>query len=137
VAVCAALLVISRGGGSSKPKSFELKGATTRGEPVSLKVVDGRVEAFKVEVGVSCPAMRVWHGWEWAGHGPFGGEGKRFEYGDRNSFSDEGGRFISVMRGRLIGDGSRARGTIETRAAGRWAAAARPARARSCSRRRK
>ena len=117
MAVCVALVLISRGGGSSEAKSFELKGRTTRGEPVSLKVVDGRVEAFKVKMGVSCPAMRVWHGWEWAAHGPFGGKGKQFEYGDRNGFP-EGGRFISVMRGRLIGDGSRARGTIDTR--GSW-----------------
>jgi hypothetical protein len=115
VAVCAALVLISRGG-SSDPDSVELKGSTTRGEPVSLKVVDGRVESFEVQVGASCPEQRVWHGWTWSAHGPFGGEGKRFEYGDRNSFS-EGGRFISVMRGRLIGD-DRARGSVDTR--GSW-----------------
>ena len=41
-----------------------------------IVVVDGRVEAFKVQLGVSCPAMRVWHGWKWSAHGPFGGDGK-------------------------------------------------------------
>jgi hypothetical protein len=120
VAVCAALLLISRGGSSnrdsSNPDSVELKGSTTRGEPVLLTVIDGRVEAFEVQVGANCPAQRLWHGWTWAAHGPFGGVGKRFEYGDRNSFP-EGGRFISVMRGRLIGD-DRARGSIDTR--GTW-----------------
>ena len=116
MAVCAALVLISRGGGSSDADPVELKGRTTRGEPVSLKVVDGRVEAFEVQIGASCPAQSGWHGWTWAAHGPFGGEGESFEYGDRNSFP-EGGRFISVMRGRLIGD-DRARGSIDTR--GSW-----------------
>jgi hypothetical protein len=118
VAVCAALLLISRsGGGSSESKPYELKGTTSRGKQVSLKVVDGRVEDFKMEVGVLCPALHVWQNWEWAGHGPFGGEGKRFEYGDRNRFPD-GGKFISIMRGELTGDGSQARGTVDTR--GSW-----------------
>jgi hypothetical protein len=116
VAVCGLLILLSRSG-SSEPESFELRGNTTRGEPVTLEVVDGRVEAFDVQIGVSCPQRKLWHGWEWSAHGPFGGEGARFEYGDRNSFPD-GGRFISVMRGRLIGDGERARGTIDTR--GTW-----------------
>jgi hypothetical protein len=109
--------VISRGGGSPDAASYELNGRTTRGEPVTLKVVDGRVERFRAEVGVSCPAMRVWHGWKWSGRGPFDGDGERFEFSDTNRFP-EGGRFVSFMRGRLIGDGSRARGTIDTR--GSW-----------------
>jgi hypothetical protein len=115
VAVCVALVLISRGGGSSDSASYELKGRTERGDPVTLKVVDGRVEAFKLRLGVLCPALHVRQNWEWEGHGPFGGEGKRFEYGDRDSFPD-GGRFLSIMRGRLSADGSRARGTIDTRA---------------------
>ena len=116
MAVCAALLLISRSGGSDDSGPVVLKGNTTRGEPVTLKVVDGRVESFTARVGVSCSFQKLWHGWDWAAHGPFGGEGKVFEYGDRNRFPD-GGRFLSVMRGRLIGDTS-ARGTIET--TGTW-----------------
>jgi hypothetical protein len=110
-------VLISRGGGSGDSGPVTLKGSTVRGEPITLEVVDGRVETFKAQVGVSCPFQRVWHGWGWSAHGPFGGEGKNFEYGDRNSFPD-GGRFISKIRGRLIGDGTRARGTIDTR--GTW-----------------
>ena len=117
MAVVAALVLIGRSAGSDEQKPYELKGSTTRGEPVTLKVEEGRVERFDIRVGVSCPQQKVWHGWDWAGHGPFGGEGERFEFGDRNRFPD-GGRFISVMRGRLIDDGSRARGTIDTR--GTW-----------------
>ena len=83
---------------------------------MTLKVVDGRIESFTARIGVSCSFQKVWHGWDWAAHGPFGGEGKDFEYGDRNRFPD-GGRFLSVIRGRLIGDTS-ARGTIET--TGTW-----------------
>ena len=121
MAVCAALLLMSRGGGSSDPDPVTLKGNTTRGEPVSLKVEDGRVEAFSARIGVTCSFQRVWHGWDWSAKGPFGGEGAEFEYGDRNRFPD-GGRFLSVIRGRLIDDGSRARGTIET--SGTWPAGA-------------
>ncbi len=112
-----ALLLISRSGGSSDSKPVALKGSTTRGEPVTLKVVDGRVESFTARIGVSCSVQRLWHAWDWSAHGPFGGEGNAFEYGDRNRFPD-GGRFLSVIRGRLIGDGTSARGTIETR--GTW-----------------
>ncbi len=115
MAAALALVLISRGG--DEPEVAELTGRTTRGEPVVLKVVDGRVESFEVRTGASCAEQRVWHGWEWSAHGPFGGEGRRFEFADRNRFPD-GGRFISVMRGRLIGDGSSARGTIDTR--GSW-----------------
>ena len=117
MAVCAALLLISRGGGSSDSGPVTLKGSTTRGEPITLRVVDGRVERFTAKIGVSCSFQRIWHSWDWAAHGPFGGEGADFEYGDRNRFPD-GGRFLSVIRGRVIDDGSRARGTIETR--GTW-----------------
>jgi hypothetical protein len=109
-------VLISRDDDSSDSGSVSLKGSTTRGEPVTLKVVDGRVESFTARIGVSCSFQKVWHGWDWAAHGPFGGEGKDFEYGDRNRFPD-GGRFLSVIRGRLIGD-TRARGTIET--SGTW-----------------
>jgi hypothetical protein len=105
-------VLISRDDDSSDSGSVSLKGSTTRGEPVTLKVVDGRVESFTARIGVSCSFQKVWHGWDWAAHGPFGGEGKDFEYGDRNRFPD-GGRFLSVIRGRLIGD-TTARGTIET-----------------------
>jgi hypothetical protein len=111
------LVLISRGGDSSDSGSVALKGSTTRGEAVTLKVVDGRVESFTARIGVSCSLQRVWHGWDWSAHGPFGGEGEDFEYGDRNRFR-EGGRFLSVIRGRLIGDGTSARGTIETN--GTW-----------------
>ena len=107
------LVLISRGGDSSDSGPVKLKGSTTRGEPVSLKVVDGRVESFTARIGVSCSFQKLWHGWDWSAHGPFGGEGADFEYGDRNRFSD-GGRFLSVMRGRLTEDGKSARGTIET-----------------------
>jgi hypothetical protein len=116
VAVCAALLLISRGGGSDD-ESATLRGSTTRGEPVSLKVVDGRVESFTAKIGVRCAFQRVWHGWVWSARGTFGGEGKSFGYSDGDRFPD-GGRFTSVLRGRLIGDGESARGTIETR--GTW-----------------
>jgi hypothetical protein len=116
VAVGAALLLISRGGGSDD-KSVTLRGSTTRGEPVSLKVVGDRVESFTARIGVRCPFQRVWHGWDWSARGPFAGEGQAFGYEDSNRFPD-GGRFLSVMQGRLIGDGTRARGTIETR--GTW-----------------
>jgi hypothetical protein len=109
-------VLISRDDDSSDSGSVSLKGSTTRGEPVTLKVVDGRVESFTARIGVSCSFQKVWHGWDWAAHGPFGGEGKDFEYGDRNRFPD-GGRFLSVIRGRLIGD-TTARGTIET--SGTW-----------------
>ncbi len=117
MAVCAALLLISRGGGGSDDESATLRGSTTRGEPVSLRVVDGRVESFTAKIGVRCAFQRVWHGWDWSAHGPFGGKGADFEYGDRNRFPD-GGSFLSVMRGRLFEGGSRARGTIET--SGTW-----------------
>jgi len=110
-------VLVSRGGDSSDADPVSLKGSTTRGEPVTLKVVDGRVESFTARIGVSCSFQKVWHGWDWAAHGPFGGEGKDFEYGDRNRFPD-GGRFLSVIRGRLIEDGKSARGTIET--SGTW-----------------
>jgi hypothetical protein len=109
-------VLISRDDDSSDSGSVSLKGSTTRGEPVTLKVVDGRVESFTARIGVSCSFQKLWHGWDWAAHGPFGGEGNDFEYGDRNRFPD-GGRFLSVIRGRLIGD-TRARGTIET--SGTW-----------------
>jgi hypothetical protein len=109
-------VLISRRGDSSDSSPISLKGSTTRGEPVTLKVVDGRVESFTARIGVSCSFQKVWHGWDWAAHGPFGGEGEDFEYGDRNRFPD-GGRFLSVIRGRLIEDTS-ARGTIET--TGSW-----------------
>jgi hypothetical protein len=109
-------VLISRDDDSSDSGSVSLKGSTTRGEPITLKVVDGRVESFTARIGASCSFQKVWHGWDWAAHGPFGGEGKDFEYGDRNRFPD-GGRFLSVIRGRLIGD-TRARGTIET--SGTW-----------------
>jgi hypothetical protein len=109
-------VLISRRGDSSDSSQISLKGSTTRGEPVTLKVVDGRVESFTARIGVSCSFQKVWHGWDWAAHGPFGGEGEDFEYGDRNRFPD-GGRFLSVIRGRLIEDTS-ARGTIET--TGSW-----------------
>jgi hypothetical protein len=110
-------VLVSRGGGDSSDSGpVSLKGSTTRGERVTLKVVDGRIESFTARIGVSCSFQKVWHGWDWAAHGPFGGEGKDFEYGDRNRFPD-GGRFLSVIRGRLIGDTS-ARGTIET--TGTW-----------------
>ena len=98
------LVLISRGGDSSDSGPVRLKGSTTRGEPVSLKVVDGRVESFTARIGVSCSFQKLWHGWDWSAHGPFGGEGADFEYGDRNRFPD-GGRFLSVMRGRLTEDG--------------------------------
>jgi hypothetical protein len=110
-------VLVSRGGDSSDSAPVSLKGSTTRGEPVTLKVVDGRVESFTARIGVSCSFQRVWHGWDWAAQGPFGGEGEDFEYGDRNRFPD-GGRFLSVIRGRLIEDGKSARGTIET--SGTW-----------------
>ena len=80
-------------------------------------MVDGRVVSFTTRVGVSCSFQRVWHGWDWSARGPFAGEGNDFEYRDQNRFPD-GGRFLSVMRGRLIGDGTSARGTIET--SGTW-----------------
>ena len=117
MAVCAALLLISRGSGGSDDESATLRGSTTRGEPVSLKVVDGRVESFTAKIGVRCAFQRVWHGWVWSARGTFGGEGKSFGYSDGDRFPD-GGRFTSVLRGRLIGDGESARGTIETR--GTW-----------------
>lgn len=118
MAVCAALLLISRGGGGADDSGpITLKGNTVRGEPVTLRVVNGRVESFKAQVGVSCPFDRVWHGWQWSAQGPFGGEGRAFQYSDSNQFPD-GGRFLSVMRGRFIGDGTTARGTIDTR--GTW-----------------
>ena len=82
-----------------------------------MNVVDGRVESFAVKIGARCVFQRVWHGWVWAARGPFEGEGASFEFRDRHRFPD-GGSFVSVMRGRLIGDGSRARGTVET--SGTW-----------------
>jgi hypothetical protein len=115
VAVCAALLLISRGGDADD--ALELKGRTTRGEPVSLEVEDGRVQAFAVQVGASCPAQHVWHGWKWSARGPFAGEGWYFQFRHRHKFPG-GGSFVSEIRGRLMGDGTRARGTIETR--GTW-----------------
>ena len=119
MAAALVLVLMSRGGGSDDQGPVSLKGSTTRGEPVTLKVVDGRVESFTARIGVSCPFQRVWHGWDWSAHGPFGGEGDDFEYGDRNRFP-EGGRFLSVIRGRLTGDGTRVRGTINTN--GTWPA---------------
>ncbi len=113
-AVVVVVLVARSSGG---PETVELNGRTTRGEAVQLKLVDGRLESFDLHTGVTCPKLKVWHGWKWAAKGPFGGEGARFEYGDRNRFPD-GGRFISVMRGRVTDDGSGARGTINTR--GTW-----------------
>jgi hypothetical protein len=120
VAACAALVLISRsdGGGSSDSGATTLKGNTVRGEPVTLTVVNGRVDSFEAQVGVSCRFDRVWHGWQWSVQGDFGGEGRTFAYSDSNRFPD-GGRVRSVMRGRFIGDGTTtARGTIDTR--GTW-----------------
>ena len=116
MAVCAALLLISRGGGEGDGP-VELKGRTTRGEPISLDGEDGRVHAFAAQVGASCPKQRIWHGWTWSASGPFGGEGWYFQFRHRHTFP-AGGSFVSEIRGRLMGDGTRARGTIETR--GTW-----------------
>jgi hypothetical protein len=117
VGVCAALLLISRSGGDSDSGPVALSGSTTRGEPVSLRIVDGRVQRFTARIGVSCVFQKVWHGWDWSARGPFDGEGSSFEYRDHHRFPD-GGSFLSVMRGRLIGDGTSARGTIVTN--GTW-----------------
>jgi hypothetical protein len=118
VAVCAALLLISRsGGGDSESGDMTLRGSTTRGEPVSVKLVDGRVESFTARIGARCVFQRVWHGWDWSASGPFDGEGASFEYRDHHRFPD-GGSFLSVIRGRVIEDGASARGTIET--SGSW-----------------
>jgi hypothetical protein len=116
VAICGALLLVSRGG-SADSGPLELKGRTTRGEPVSLGIEDGRVQSFDVQVGASCPKQRVWHGWRWSASGPFGGKGWYFRFRHRHTFPG-GGSFVSEIRGRLMGDGTRARGTIETR--GTW-----------------
>ncbi len=117
MAVCAALLLISRSGGDSDSEPVTLRGSTTRGEPVSVRVVDGRVESFTVTIGARCVFQRVWHGWEWAAKGPFEGEGASFEFRDNHRFPD-GGSFVSRLEGRLLDDGTRARGTVETN--GTW-----------------
>ena len=117
MAVCAALLLISRSGGDSDSGTLALSGSTTRGEPVSLTIVDGRVESFTARVGARCAFQKVWHGWDWSARGPFDGEGANFEYRDQHRFPD-GGSFVSMIQGRVIGDGASARGTIET--SGSW-----------------
>jgi hypothetical protein len=117
VAVCAALLLIGRSGGDSDSGTLALRGSTTRGEPVSLKIVDGRVESFTARVGARCVFQKVWHGWDWSARGPFDGQGANFQYRDHHRFPD-GGSFLSVIQGRVIGDGESARGTIET--SGSW-----------------
>lgn len=117
MAVAAALLLIGRGGGDKDSGPVVLRGSTTRGEPVSLRVVDGRVESFTARIGVRCVFQRVWHGWDWAARGTLPGEGKSFQYEGQHRFPD-GGRFRSVMRGRFTGDGTTARGIIDS--SGTW-----------------
>ena len=114
MAVCAALLLIGRSGGDSDSGTLALRGSTTRGEPVSLKIVDGRVESFTARVGARCVFQKVWHGWDWSARGPAAGEVAAV----RLDVFPDGGSFLSVIQGRVIGDGESARGTIET--SGSW-----------------
>jgi hypothetical protein len=117
LAVCAVLVLLAREG-SEEAEATVLTGRTTRGAEIVFTLVDGRLRGFRAQVAAWCPELRRWIEWPWAA-AEFTRDGPHFKANARARNTDHTPptRFVVSMQGRLVEDGSLARGKIHAVAA--------------------
>jgi hypothetical protein len=118
LAVCV-VLVLSTARADSAPELKRLRGHTSKGFPIELTVLDGRLDSFDTRASVWCPEHRVWRDWKWSPSDglpvKFRRNGSRFHVRERVEYADENPRQVltSAIRGTLGEDGNSARGAIQ------------------------
>jgi hypothetical protein len=117
LAVCA-VLVLATTRGDSGPESRELAGRTSRGAPISITVVDGRLGDFRTKVAAWCPTQRRRIEWPWARGGgqtiQFERDGSRYVVAEEAVNADQKPPTTVLMELRmtLAEDGRSARGKV-------------------------
>jgi hypothetical protein len=117
VAVCAGLALAATRGGPV-PEKRGLEGKTSRGGPISITFVDGKLDDFRTQVSAWCPRLGRRLVWEWArGYGTtaeFMLAGPRFVIAEQaeNRNHKPPTTTIVELRGRLSEDGKSARGRV-------------------------